>query len=219
MRSDPRAARDGAGAAPDSHLRLPICRGATGSGCKVEPLVPGVAASTIAGYAAMPACHVGSEVEVRRGLTCSGVAHVLALSVLGTLTLLSHPVAAQSANVARVSQLADLSLEELRDVVVSSVARRDQPLLEAAASVYVISGDEIRRLGATTLPEALRLAPNLQVAAIDARQYAISARGFNGNISNKLLVMVDGRRIYSPLFSGVFWDAQTSSRRTSTASR
>jgi len=108
----------------------------------------------------------------------------------------------------QVASLAELSLEELRDVVVSSVSRRDQPISEAAASIYVITGDEIRRAGATTLPEALRLAPNLQVAAIDARQYAISARGFNSNIANKLLVMVDGRTIYSPLFSGVFWDAQ-----------
>ncbi|WP_292446304.1 TonB-dependent siderophore receptor [Methylibium sp.] len=104
--------------------------------------------------------------------------------------------------------MADLSLEQLANVVVTSVSRRDQPLFEAAASVYVVTGDEIRRLGVTTLPEALRLAPNLQVAAIDARQYAISARGFNGNIANKLLVLVDGRTIYSPLFSGVFWDAQ-----------
>jgi iron complex outermembrane recepter protein len=104
--------------------------------------------------------------------------------------------------------LLSLSLEELSDVTVSSVSRREQPLSEAAASIYVISGDEIRRAGVLSLPEALRLAPNLQVAAIDARQYAVSARGFNGNISNKLLVMVDGRTIYSPLFSGVFWDAQ-----------
>lgn len=107
-----------------------------------------------------------------------------------------------------LADLADLSLEELGNIVVESVSRRSQPLLKAPASIYVITGDEIRRFGATTLPEALRLAPNLQVAALDARQYAISARGFNTNIANKLLVMVDGRTIYSPLFSGVFWDAQ-----------
>jgi iron complex outermembrane receptor protein len=106
------------------------------------------------------------------------------------------------------SSLLDLSLEELANVIVSSASRREQPLSEVAASLYVITGDEIRRAGATTLPEALRLAPNLLVGAIDARQYAISARGFNSNIANKLLVMVDGRTIYSPLFSGVFWDAQ-----------
>jgi iron complex outermembrane recepter protein len=115
---------------------------------------------------------------------------------------------AQSSQVATGQNLADLSLEELREVRVTSVSRREESLLDAAASIYVISGEEIRRSGATTLPEALRLAPNLQVAAIDARQYAISARGFNGNIANKLLVIVDGRTIYSPLFSGTFWDAQ-----------
>lgn len=104
--------------------------------------------------------------------------------------------------------LAEFSLEELRDVVVVSVSRRRQSLLETPSSVYVITGEEIRRMGATTLPEALRLAPTLQVAALDARQYAISARGFNSSIANKLLVMVDGRTIYSPLFSGVFWDTQ-----------
>lgn len=109
---------------------------------------------------------------------------------------------------AALGNVADLSLEELGNVVVVSVSRRAQPLLEAPASVYVISGDEIRRSGITSLPEALRLAPNLQVAALDARQYAITARGFNTNIANKLLVMVDGRTVYSPLFSGVFWDAQ-----------
>ncbi len=104
--------------------------------------------------------------------------------------------------------LADFSLEELRDVVVVSVSRRRQSLLETPSSVYVITGEEIRRTGVTTLPEALRLAPTLHVAALDAHQYAISARGFNSRIANKLLVMVDGRTVYSPLFSGVFWDTQ-----------
>lgn len=127
---------------------------------------------------------------------------------LACSTAWSQGASAQTYRVAGVQSLADLSLEELRDVVVTSVSRRDQPLFNAAASIFVITGDEIRRLGMTTLPEALRLAPNLQVAAIDARQYAVSARGFNGNVANKLLVMVDGRTIYSPLFSGVFWDAQ-----------
>ncbi|MDT3680500.1 MAG: TonB-dependent receptor [Burkholderiaceae bacterium] len=104
--------------------------------------------------------------------------------------------------------LTQFSLEELRDVVVVSVSRRRQTLLETPSSVYVIPGEEIRRMRVTTLPEALRLAPTLQVAALDARQYAVTARGFNSNIANKLLVMVDGRTIYSPLFSGVFWESQ-----------
>lgn len=88
------------------------------------------------------------------------------------------------------------------------MSRTAEPLSGAPASVFVITGDDIHRSGATTLPEALRLAPNLQVARIDAGQYAISARGFNNSIGNKLLVLVDGRTIYTPLFSGVFWDQQ-----------
>ena len=104
--------------------------------------------------------------------------------------------------------LADYSLEQLSDIVVSSVSRQDQSLGRAAASVYVIQGAEIARSGATTLPEALRLAPNLQVARIDAGAYAISARGFLSPLANKLLVMIDGRSVYSPLFSGVFWEMQ-----------
>ena len=104
--------------------------------------------------------------------------------------------------------LADYSLEQLSDIVVTSVSRQDELLARAPASVYVIQGAEIARSGATTLPEALRLAPNLQVARIGAGSYAVSARGFLSPLANKLLVMVDGRSVYSPLFSGVFWEMQ-----------
>jgi iron complex outermembrane receptor protein len=103
--------------------------------------------------------------------------------------------------------LADLSLEQLANVVVTSVSGRAETLARAAASVYVISGDDIRRSGATSIPEALRQAPNLEVARTGANGYAITARGFNGTLANKLLVLVDGRAIYSPTFSGVFWEA------------
>jgi iron complex outermembrane receptor protein len=102
--------------------------------------------------------------------------------------------------------LLEMSLEELASIRVTSVSRSAEPWSEAPASIYVITGEDIRRSGATTLPEALRLAPNLLVARMDAAIYAISARGFNSNIANKLLVLVDGRTIYSPLFSGVFWE-------------
>lgn len=101
-----------------------------------------------------------------------------------------------------------LSIEELADVDISSVSKRSEPLSEAAAAIYVITREDIRRASATTVPELLRLAPNLQVARVDASQYAISARGFNSTTANKLLVLIDGRTVYTPLFSGVFWDAQ-----------
>jgi iron complex outermembrane receptor protein len=104
--------------------------------------------------------------------------------------------------------LGDLSLEELANIQVTSVSRRPESLSDAASSIFVITGTDIHRAGATTLPEALRLAPNLQVARVDARNYAVTARGFNNAFENKLLVLIDGRTVYSPLFSGVFWDVQ-----------
>jgi len=104
--------------------------------------------------------------------------------------------------------LVDLSLEQLSNITVSTVSGRAEPLSRAPGSVYVISGEDIRRSGATTLPEALRLAPNLHVARVDGSQYAISARGFNSTTANKLQVLIDGRTVYTPLFSGTFWDAQ-----------
>lgn len=114
---------------------------------------------------------------------------------------------AQPVQLASVGQLADLSLEQLSNIEVTSVSGRAENLQQAAASIFVITSQDIRRSTATSLPEALRLAPNLLVAQTSAGQWAISARGFNDAISNKLLVMVDGRTIYSPLFAGVFWDA------------
>jgi len=129
----------------------------------------------------------------------------LAATVAGILA--SAPASAAFMQVAR-SDLADLSLEQLSNVVVTSVSRREERLSQAAASIYVITAQEIRGSGATTIPEALRLAPNLDVARADAVQYAISARGFNNVLANKMLVMIDGRTVYTPLFSGVFWEAQ-----------
>ncbi|HZF78813.1 MAG TPA: TonB-dependent receptor [Rubrivivax sp.] len=114
---------------------------------------------------------------------------------------------AQVVTIVSAGQLADLSLEELSNLEVTSVSGRPENLQHAAASVYVITAQEIRRSSATSLPEALRLAPNLQVAQTSAGQFAISARGFQDLIANKLLVLVDGRTVYSPLFAGVFWDA------------
>lgn len=102
--------------------------------------------------------------------------------------------------------LARLSIEELANVEIVSVSKHPEPLSQAAASVFVISGDDIRRSGAQSLPEALRLAPNLNVQRVDALDYGISARGLNGfESSNKLLVMIDGRSVYSPFFAGVEW--------------
>jgi iron complex outermembrane recepter protein len=115
---------------------------------------------------------------------------------------------AGAAEAQTAQDLSRLSMEELVNIEITSVSKRAEPLRNAAAAIYVISGDDIRRAGATSIPDALRLAPNLQVARIDASQYAISARGFNTTTSNKLLVLIDGRSVYTPLYSGVFWDVQ-----------
>ncbi len=106
------------------------------------------------------------------------------------------------------ADLMTLSLEELTSLEVTSVSRKSQKVREAAAAVFVITQDDIRRSGATSIPEALRLAPGLSVARIDGSKWAISSRGFNGRFANKLLVLIDGRSAYSPLFSGVYWDVQ-----------
>jgi iron complex outermembrane receptor protein len=101
-----------------------------------------------------------------------------------------------------------LSIEELSSIKISSVSKQEQSLSGAPASIFVITRQDIHDSGANTIPEALRLAPNLQVARAGAGHYAISARGFNNAIGNKLLVLIDGRTVYSPVFSGVFWDQQ-----------
>lgn len=107
--------------------------------------------------------------------------------------------------------LTTLSLEELGNIRITSVSKKPERLADAAASVFVINADDIRRSGARSLPEVLRLAPNLHVAQTSSSGYAISARGLNGSSGsapNKLLVLIDGRSVYTPLFSGVFWDVQ-----------
>lgn len=102
-----------------------------------------------------------------------------------------------------------MSFEELMNIEVTSVSKRPEKLSEVASAIQVITQEDIHRSGATTLPEALALAPNLQVAKYNSYAWVISARGFNNVFSNKLLVMIDGRTVYSPLFAGVYWDAQS----------
>lgn len=115
---------------------------------------------------------------------------------------------ATSASATSSRELADLSLDQLSAIQITSVSKRIESLSDAPASIFVITNDDIHRSGARTIPEALRLAPNLQVARIDSNQYAISARGFNTTTTNKMQVLIDGRSIYTPLYSGVFWDVQ-----------
>ncbi len=104
--------------------------------------------------------------------------------------------------------LKKLSIEELMDLEVTSVSRRPEKLSETGSAIQVITSEDIRRSGATNLPEVLRLASNLHVAQVDSSQWAISGRGFNNTLANKMLVSIDGRSVYTPLHAGVFWDIQ-----------
>jgi iron complex outermembrane receptor protein len=104
--------------------------------------------------------------------------------------------------------LTDLSLEQLMSVEVTTVSRKGEALLGASSAVYVITGEDIRRSGLTSIPEALRMAPGVDVARVNGSTWAISVRGFNEQFATKLLVLIDGRTVYTSLFSGVFWDVQ-----------
>ena len=141
-----------------------------------------------------------------RNNTCSRV-----LLSAGMLALLATPVLAAEADLPLVmatpEKLSELPLETLLNMEVTSVSRKSQRLADAAAAVFVISQDDIRRSGATTIPDLLRMAPGVQVARIDANKWAVSIRGINGRFASKLQVLKDGRSIYTPLFSGVYWEA------------
>ncbi len=114
----------------------------------------------------------------------------------------------QSSTVGRQDNVIDLSIEELLNVEVTSVSKKAQLLSEAPAAIFVITSDDLRRSGATSIPEALRMVPGINVARIDSNKWAITSRGFNGRFANKLLVVIDGRTVYSPSFSDVYWEVQ-----------
>ncbi|MBU1054116.1 MAG: TonB-dependent receptor [Proteobacteria bacterium] len=106
--------------------------------------------------------------------------------------------------------LAELSIRELMEIEIeiTTGSKKSQTLANTAAAAFVITQEDIRRSGVTSIPEALRMVPGLQVARIDANKWAISSRGFNSRLSNKLLVLMDGRTLYSPLYTSAFWDIQ-----------
>ena len=105
-------------------------------------------------------------------------------------------------------QIAALDLDDLLDMKVTLATRTPEPWFESANAMYVISNEDIRRSGILYVPELLRMAPGVHVARLDANKWKIAIRGFNERFSNKLLVLIDGRIVYSPLFSGVYWDVQ-----------
>ena len=124
------------------------------------------------------------------------------LRLFGSLCLMTLATSAAAQDVA------GLSLEDLLNTEVSTVSRKSQRLSQTAAAVFVLTGEEIQRSGATSIPEALRMVPGVQVARMGNARWAVSARGFNGRFANKLLVQMDGRSIYSQVFSGVIWEQE-----------
>lgn len=129
---------------------------------------------------------------------------IVALSILTVFVAVN--LCAQSPQ--NVPDVTALSVEDLMNMQVTSVSKHKQKLADAAAAVFVLTQEDIRRSGATSIPEALRLVPGLEVARIDENKWAIGSRGFNGRFDNKLLVLIDGRSVYTPLFSGVYWNIQ-----------
>ena len=115
---------------------------------------------------------------------------------------------AQTPRTPRLDELKQLSIEELADTDVTTASRRIERLADVAAAVTVITGEDLRRMGVMTLAQALRLAGHLHVSQISGPQYGITARGFSISTANKMLVLIDGRTVYSPVFAGVFWETQ-----------
>lgn len=137
------------------------------------------------------------------------VALILPVLILRLLVFGAPGSAAETnTQITAAAQLKHLTLEQLMNIDVTTVSRQAEPWFTSPSAIQVITYEDIRRSGATSLPEALRLAPNLMVAQVDSSTWAISARGFNTTVANKLLVMIDGRTVYTPLYAGVFWDVQ-----------
>jgi iron complex outermembrane recepter protein len=155
----------------------------------------------------MEGCRDAARIGQRRSVTCESNAARTRLTqalTLGALCLSSHAVGALSP----AESLKKLSIEQLLDVEVTTVSRTSERLGEAAAAVAVVTNEDIRRSGATSIAEALRGVPGLHVARRTSNSWAISARGFSSVNSEKLLVLNDSRSVYTPLYSGVFWDVQ-----------
>lgn len=133
---------------------------------------------------------------------------LLRLGLLIISAIFSYVNFVFAANKQKDNPLLDLSIEELMKVEVTSVSKRAEKLTEVSSAVFVITQDDIRRSGATSIPEALRMAPGVEVARIGTDKWAINIRGFNGRFADKLQVLMDGRSVYNPLFAGVQWEQQ-----------
>ncbi|WP_269617917.1 TonB-dependent receptor plug domain-containing protein [Zhongshania sp. BJYM1] len=150
---------------------------------------------------------LGSINRRKRNSARRHLAPIIAVATLFAQSALAESIS--SMQLARVDDLANLSLESLMNIDVVSVSKRSEPLQRSPAAVFVLDSSSIIRSGVKNIPEALRLIPGLQVARVDSNSWAVTARGFNASAgADKLEVLMDGRSLYSPVYSGVFWDAQ-----------
>ena len=148
-------------------------------------------------------CDRGGQHKVARGIA------IVAICLCSSIAAYkSNAASGDQGDALSTNSLKTLSIEDLMNLEITSVSKRGEPLSDAAAAIYVITRAEILNSGARTLPDILRLAPNLQVAQITSNSFAITARGFNGPAASKLLVLIDGRSVYTPYHSGVSWDVQ-----------
>jgi len=144
-----------------------------------------------------------------RAVSCFGAGGSHRIPLLLLLWLATASFAADTNELSlSPSDLRRMTLEQLMDIRVTTVSRQAERWFDTPSAIQVITQEEIHRSGASSLPEALRLAPNLQVAQINSSSWGISSRGFNNSLANKLLVLMDGRTLYTTLFAGVFWDVQ-----------
>lgn len=132
----------------------------------------------------------------------------VAVTLVWFVFVLSAAAQGQSSSSGSAKALAELSLEDLTNVEVVTVARNPEKLTTVAAAVTVITGEDIRRSGATSIPDALRRVPGLHVAQVDSNDWATGIRGFTSRLSRSMLVLIDGRSVYTPLFAGVYWQVQ-----------
>lgn len=147
--------------------------------------------------------------KYQRERTAKIMAAIAAATLTTGISAENEPVSqAESRASGGRADVMEMDLEDLMKMQVTSVSRKSEKLSNAAAAIHVITQEDIRRSGATSIAEALRLSPGLEVARQDAHNWAISSRGFNDEFANQLLVLIDGRSVYTPLFAGVYWDVQ-----------
>ena len=136
----------------------------------------------------------------------SGICRVLLRGYLSLAIAVAMSVPARSQETPK--DLGNKSIEDLMNIEVTSVSKKEQKLSRIASAIFVITQDDIRRSGATNIPDLLRMVPGLDVAQVNGSTWEISSRGFNSQFANKLLILIDGRTVYTPLFAGVYWDVQ-----------